>query len=172
MDATLFTTILGIGAILIGVAIVVTIIGLAWYPDVLKAASQKYVFWDGFILSLLGLIGSLTYSGLFQFPPCPLCWWQRIFLYPQVILFGIGIWGRGDQRTILLGSSILSGLGLIVSIYQYLLQMGVWGDSSVCLGGTACASIDAIAFGFITIPLMCGILFLALLLGSFIAQKK
>lgn len=172
MDATFFNTLIGIGAIIIVIAIVVTIAGLVWYREITERIVQKYFFWDGLLLALAGLVGSLIYSNFFGFPPCTLCWWQRIFLYPQVILFGIGIWGRGDKRTIALASGILSGLGILVSIYQYLLQMGVFANSVLCSAEQACASIDAIALGFITIPLMCGILFLGILTSSIISLRK
>lgn len=172
IDVTLFNTFIGIGAIIIIVAILATVIGLALYRKTTKQLARKYFFWDGLLLALAGLIGSLVYSNFFGFPPCTLCWWQRIFLYPQVILFSIGIWGHGDRRTIALGSTILSGLGLLVSMYQYLLQMGLFQNSTVCLGGAACASIDAIVFGFITIPLMCGILFLGILTTSILSLQK
>ncbi|MBP9821339.1 MAG: disulfide bond formation protein B [Candidatus Pacebacteria bacterium] len=172
MDTTLFNTLLGVGAIIITIAILTTIVGLVWYRETTQRMIQKYFLWDGLLLALAGLVGSLIYSNFFGFPPCTLCWWQRIFLYPQIILFSIGLWGRGDKRTIALSSSILSGLGLLVSIYQYLLQMGLFENSTVCIGGTACASIDAIAFGFITIPMMCGILFLGILISSIFSLQK
>lgn len=172
MDPTFFNIVAGIGTILIALAILVTVAGLVWYRDTTEQIARKFFLWDGLVLALAGLIGSLIYSNFFGFPPCTLCWWQRIFLYPQVILFSIGIWGRGDKRTIAITSAILSGLGILVSLYQYLLQMGLFENSTVCIGGTACASIDAIAFGFITIPLMCGILFAGILTSTLISLRN
>ncbi len=172
MDVTFFNTFVGIGTIIIVITIIVAIVGLILYRETTERLARKYFFWDGLLLALAGLIGSLIYSNFFGFPPCTLCWWQRIFLYPQVILFSIGLWGHGDRRTIALASVALSGLGFLVSIYQYLLQMGLLENSTVCIGGTACASIDAIAFGFITIPLMCGILFLSILITSIFSLQK
>ena len=44
-----------------------------------------------FIIALTATVGSLFFSEIAKFTPCILCWWQRIFMYPQVILIGLGI---------------------------------------------------------------------------------
>src|SRR3989338_8612975 len=50
-----------------------------------------------FIVSLTAVLGSLFYSEIIGFEPCVLCWWQRIFLYPIVIIAGTALW-RGKSE--------------------------------------------------------------------------
>src|SRR3989338_8039857 len=71
-----------------------------------------------FLFSLAALVGSLAYSNIIGFPPCELCWIQRIFMYPQVLLSGVALW-RKDKNivTYLLSLSVLGG---IVALYHSL----------------------------------------------------
>ena len=48
----------------------------------------------GLVVSLTAVIGSLFYSEIVGYTPCVLCWWQRVFLYPQVILFALALWKK------------------------------------------------------------------------------
>ena len=164
----LFTNLLGIGTILLQLCVIMTIIGLVFAPEKTKQLVKGSVLWTGFFLSLGGIVFSLIYSEGFHTPPCVMCWWQRIFIYPQVLLFGIGLLWKGDIKTIMRASLILSGIGIVFSLYHYLLQMGMIATSVFCNGGTGavCASIDVVAFTYYTIPLMCGTLFLALIVNS------
>lgn len=108
-----------------------------------------------FIEGLFALVGSLAYSQFIGFPPCELCWIQRIFIYPQVLISFIAIMKK-DKNIVdyLLPMSVIGG---VVAFYQSLIQWGFTGVS--VLGCTAagtgeCAKIFVNAFGYITIPLM------------------
>src|SRR3989344_2761311 len=48
----------------------------------------------GFLVSAGATIGSLVYSEVIGFPACVLCWVQRIFMYPQMFLFGLALWRK------------------------------------------------------------------------------
>ena len=43
----------------------------------------------GFAVALTTTLGSLYMSQIAKFPPCELCWFQRICMYPNVILFAV-----------------------------------------------------------------------------------
>src|SRR3989338_8070248 len=115
----LFTNLLGIGTILLQLCVIMTIIGLVFAPEKTKQLVKGSVLWTGFFLSLGGIVFSLIYSEGFHIPPCVMCWWQRIFIYPQVLLFGIGLLWKGDIKTIMRASLILSGIGIVFSLYHY-----------------------------------------------------
>src|SRR5680860_105982 len=55
---------------------------------------KKYTFLFGFLAGLGAVVLSLFYSEVVGYPPCELCWIQRIFLYPQLILFGLGLYKK------------------------------------------------------------------------------
>lgn len=48
------------------------------------------------VVSLTATSGSLFLSEVWHFIPCELCWYQRIFMYPLVIVLGIAAY---RQRT-------------------------------------------------------------------------
>lgn len=132
----------------------------------------------GFFIGLSAMIGSLTYSEIYHLPPCLFCWWQRIFLYPQTILFGVALYRHGIKNS--LGYDIfnyatpLAMIGTVISAYHIFLQQGIITSTGKCLqNGISCTTIDIQVFGFLTIPIMAFILGIALsLLGILVLTHK
>ena len=112
--------------------------------------SLPYLAW---IIALTGTAGSLFFSEVMQFPPCVLCWYQRIALFPLVLIIGVGIVLRDRRMKYYALPVCLSGLA--VSIYHNLLYYGVIPESiAPCTQGVPCNSVQIEWLGFITIPLM------------------
>ena len=106
-----------------------------------------------FILSLIATLGSLFFSEILKYPPCVLCWYQRICMYPLVLIFGAAIWG-GDSKFHRYALPLLIS-GLIIAIYHNLLYYGIIPDSiTPCTQGISCTSKQVEYLGFITIPLL------------------
>lgn len=104
-------------------------------------------------IALAGLVGSLLLSEVFEFPPCVLCWYQRIALYPLVVIIGIGIAYRdaGWRRY----AMVLTVIGLAIAAYHNLLYYGIIPEEiTPCTEGVPCNARQLELFGFITIPLM------------------
>ena len=76
------------------------------------------------ILSLSATMGSLWYSEIIGFEPCKLCWFQRIFMYPQTILFLIAMKVKRNTG-IIWNSLVLSLIGGLIASYHYLMQMSI-----------------------------------------------
>lgn len=114
-----------------------------------------------FLFSLVGMVGSLIFSIGFQLPPCTLCWWQRIFLYPIVFLTGGSLFFKiGTKHAVLVQSGILAGIGFLFSLYHSFIQWGLFAGTGTCgAGSVSCTVVDVLKFGYITIPVMCGTLF-------------
>lgn len=109
-----------------------------------------YLAW---VIALVATVGSLFFSEVMQLPPCVLCWYQRIAIFPLVIIIGSGIVMR-DRRMRNYALPVCL-LGLAVSIYHNLLYYGIIPESiSPCAQGVSCTSKQIEWFGFITIPLM------------------
>ncbi len=103
--------------------------------------------------ALIGMAGSLFFSEVMELPPCVLCWYQRIAMYPLVLIIGIGLATR-DKRWKLYAFP-LALIGLVVSIYQNLLYYGIIPENlSPCTQGVSCIQRQIEWLGFITIPLM------------------
>ena len=105
------------------------------------------------VISLLALSGSLYFSEVLKFPPCVLCWYQRIVLYPFVVLLPIAII-RNDRYFPLYALATLVP-GLFISMYHNLLYYNVLPQAlAPCVQGISCTSKYVEYFGFVTIPLL------------------
>ncbi len=114
---------------------------------------NEYLLYLAWMTALFSMVGSLFFSEVMDLPPCVLCWYQRIAIYPLVLIIGIGIINRDDRvKSYALPFSLI---GLAISIYHNLLYYGLIADSIIpCKEGVSCTSRQIEWLGFITIPLM------------------
>ncbi len=109
-----------------------------------------YLAW---IQSIVATLGSLYFSEVMKFPPCVLCWYQRIFMYPLVFILAVGM-VRKDKKihTYVLPLSVT---GLLIAIYHNLLYYQIIPESMApCVNGVSCTTKFIEWFGFITIPFL------------------
>ncbi|NGQ95931.1 disulfide bond formation protein B [Brevibacillus sp. SYP-B805] len=123
------------------------------------AFCNQYALYFAWVVSLAAVAGSLYFSEVLGFIPCKLCWFQRIFMYPQAILLGIASY-RNDRGIIpyLLPINIVGGS---ISLYHYAEQK-IPGFASLlpCTAGVPCSQDYLNWLGFVTIPLLALIAFL------------
>ncbi len=106
-----------------------------------------------FFISLMAAFGSLYFSDVLGFPPCLLCWYQRVFLYPLVVIFAVALWSEDSHYQKY--SLPLIVIGLLIAIYHNLIYYGIISESlSPCTGDLSCKTKQLELFGFITIPLL------------------
>jgi disulfide bond formation protein DsbB len=119
---------------------------------------KKHGLLFGFLLALGGVALSLFYSEVIGFPACELCLIQRVFIYPQTLMFGYLLWKPRTKhsRPTLDTSLIFAIFGALVGMYHVYIEHG--GSSSLaCVTGKAavsCATRYVYEFGYITIPVM------------------
>lgn len=119
----------------------------------------------------IAMAGSLFFSEVMNLPPCVLCWYQRIAMYPIVILVAIGII-RNDRKTYI-SVLALALPGLAISIYHNLLYWKILPESiAPCMLGVSCTTKFFEWFGFITIPFMALVAFIIINVLAFISLKK
>jgi disulfide bond formation protein DsbB len=109
-----------------------------------------YLAW---LVAIAATVGSLYFSEVRQFVPCVLCWWQRIFMYPLVVVLGVATFRQDHQvwRTAL----PLSVVGLGTAGYHYLLQkVPAIAPPAACAIGVPCNVQYINWFGFVTIPFL------------------
>ena len=132
--------------------------------------SYKYLFRLAWLQAFVATVGSLFFSEIVKLPPCSLCWYQRIFMYPLVFIIAIGILKKDKH----LPDYVLplSIVGMLIAAYQYLLQMGVIPEAVAnCLAGVSCTAKDVVWFDFVTIPLLSFAAF-ALITGCMLLAKR
>lgn len=121
--------------------------------------------------SLIATLGSLYFSEILKFIPCELCWYQRIFMYPLVILLGIATVRK--DASIALYSLILSSIGGSISIYHYFIQkISFFRNSAPACGQVPCTGEYINWFGFITIPFLAFIGFFIIFVSSLIIIRQ
>jgi len=127
-----------------------------------------YLAW---IIALIATVGSLFFSEVMQLPPCVLCWYQRIAMYPLVLIIGVGIVTRDSRMKNY--ALPLCLIGLAISIYHNLLYYGLIPESiTPCTEGISCTSRQIEWLGFITIPLLALAAFISLALCLLLYKSK
>ncbi len=126
-------------------------------PKRAKALIGKYAFGRNairaaFVIALVATAGSLFYSQIAGFVPCELCWFQRIFMYPQVVILGLALWNHDEN--IIDSSLALAGIGLIVSLYHNFIIYTAVPSAFCSLTSVSCATKTVLGLGYVTIPLM------------------
>lgn len=130
----------------------------------------KYAVVFSLIVAALATGGSLLYSDVVGYEPCKLCWYQRIFMYPQVVLLTLAL--KIKDKNIWIYSIALAVIGALLAGYHYLLQLGV-APSLPCSAvgySISCSQRFALTYGYITIPMMALTAFL-MIISFFLAQR-
>ena len=105
------------------------------------------------IIASVSMLGSLFFSEIMDYAPCSMCWYQRVFMYPLVILFLTGLFPF--DRNIVKYTLPLSLLGCGFAFYHTLLYSGyIPKNMQPCSQGVSCTETYLDVFGFITIPLL------------------
>jgi disulfide bond formation protein DsbB len=118
---------------------------------------QEYIPYLAFGTALVSTLGSLYYSEVVGFIPCTLCWYQRILMYPLILITLVGILTRDERLPYYVLPLSVVGLGL--STYHYLIQLGIIERTAACAVGVPCNARYVSYFGFVTIPFMAGTAF-------------
>ena len=107
-----------IGQIIILIYIISFIIN---NKKIISFFSKKAVIFS-LIISLVATLGSLFYSEIANFEPCKLCWFQRIFIYPQTVILITAALTKKSDKTTAYSSLTLSIAGMIISGYHTFLS--------------------------------------------------
>lgn len=125
----------------------------------------------GFVTAFAGAVLTLFYSEYLLYKPCDLCWFQRIFLYPQIVLFGLALYKK--DFGIYVYTLALSLIGLVIAIYHHALQIGynIYKPCSEAPFAVDCAKPSFIEYGFVTFPFMAVVLFGFLAILAVVAMR-
>lgn len=105
------------------------------------------------LTAIFATLGSLFFSEVLKLQPCVLCWYQRICMYPLVIILAVGIYKK--DKNIPFFVLPLSIIGTIIAIYHNLLYYKIIPESLIpCTLGISCTTRQIELIGFVTIPLI------------------
>lgn len=128
-------------------------IGQITFLDPFFRFCKKNALILAFIAALTATSGSLFFSEIMKFVPCKLCWFQRIFIYPQVILLGVALYFRDyNIRRYIIPMCVLGGS---FSVYNYYTQLFP-PETLACSLNTSesCSNILSMYYGYITFSVM------------------
>lgn len=131
---------------------------------------KNNLYYIALIIALISTLWSLYFSAILHWIPCDLCWYQRIMLYPMVLLIPVGIL-RKDKN---LADYILplSSVGAVIALYHFLLLKGIFSQSlAPCTNGVSCLTKFPGWYGEVTIPLLSFLAFLSIAVCMVLAKK-
>ena len=160
------------GAIVLQIVTVIVLAALFFGPkkSTLLDFIEKHFLTIGFLISLISVLFSLVYSEAIKFPPCQLCWFQRVFLFPMVFIFGVSLWDNfrhqlSEARNVIKYAIPLLSVGFVISVYQNFVYYFGSGNQGACDStGVSCYQHLVSEFGgYISIPMLALTSFFALL---------
>lgn len=108
--------------------------------------------WLAWLVALVAMVGSLYYSEVVGYPPCSLCWYQRIAMYPLVVILGIAAWRKDTsiRRYVI----PLVVIGVVLAAYQYVISYVPDTEVLGCSLDVSCTERYIWEFGFVDFPFM------------------
>ncbi len=127
-----------------------------------------YLSW---LTAFTSTAGSFFFSNYMKLPPCDLCWYQRLFMFPLVLVLGVGYLLK--DKNIHLYSFPIILCGWLIAAYHNLLYYKVIAAELIpCTGGISCTERQLDLFGFLSIPLMSLISFTVLFILMYLHFLK
>ena len=121
------------------------------------------LLFSAWLVAFASTLGSLFFSSVMDFAPCMLCWYQRICVFPLVVILARGLFPF--DRSVVKYALPLAGIGWLLAAYHNLLHVGwIPADLQPCAKGVSCTEEYIELFGILSIP--------ALALISFTAQMS
>lgn len=134
----------------------------------MKKDLYLYLAW---LMACVSVAGSFFFSNYLKLPPCSLCWYQRIFMFPLVVVLGVGYLTQ-DKKNHFYSLPLIS-VGWLIAFYHNLIYYKFMdGELVPCTGGVSCTERQLDLFGFLSIPLMSFISFTILLILVYLNLKK
>jgi disulfide bond formation protein DsbB len=174
------TTILSLGALLVQVLIGLLLLlalgaaltrsGRALLAD-LSDALAPAALWIAFVLAAIATAGSLFFSEYSDFIPCRLCWYQRIAMYPLVVVL-LGAALRRDVRGAFLYGGPLAVIGAGVAAYHIWIEYHPEDETPGCRIGAPCTTKWIDEYGYITIPVLAITAFVAIAILLTLAWRR
>ena len=116
------------------------------------------LIFGAWLLAAVSTLGALFFGEVMQLPPCTLCWYQRIFMFPLALILPLGLFPL-DRKVVRYGLA-LALPGTLVAVFHLLLVAGVIPESiKPCTQGVPCSETVIEWFGFLTIPLLSAVAF-------------
>ena len=104
------------------------------------------------MVATIATLGSLFFSEIMDVPICELCWYQRIAMYPLVLILAMGLFPY-DPRAVCT-ATMLTAVGWLIALFHVLLVAGIIPKNvQPCVQGIPCSETHISWLGFLNVPL-------------------
>lgn len=122
------------------------------------------------LIALASTLGALFLGEVMQVPTCVLCWYQRICMFPLVVVLPIGL--LPFNRQVVRAALWLSSIGGAIAVFHLLLMAGVIPEAiHPCSQGVPCSERTIEWFGFVTVPLLSAAAFSAIIVITWLSSR-
>ncbi|HEX6977072.1 MAG TPA: disulfide oxidoreductase [Patescibacteria group bacterium] len=136
----------------------------------LKKYLKENIYYIAWVQVLVATLGSLYFSEVLKYTPCVLCWYQRIFMYPQVFIIAVGIYRKDKNLPYYVLP--LTIVGWVIAFYHNLLYYHIVSENlTPCSLNVPCTTRFFAWFGIITIPLLSLTAFTVVNICMFLAKR-
>jgi len=171
MNVTTVNHLVGIVGILSIIGIVLFLISLALLPHTnnpLRKLASNWGFPLAFVIALGASLTSFYYSDIVHYTPCTLCWYQRIFMIPQVFILAVALWKK--EVVVRKYSLVLVKIGALISIYHIFVEHNL--VAAPCgANGPSCTTRYVYEYGFVSIPVLALIAFILIGIGVYFYKR-
>lgn len=120
-----------------------------------------YLLFFAWFLATSGTLISLFFSEVVKLPVCVLCWYQRIALYPLVLILPLALFPFDPKVVRYAGALVV--FGWLTALFHVLLIAGFIPKSAQpCVAGIPCSETHLNVFGFLNMAMMSLLTFTAL----------
>ncbi|OUM00117.1 2-oxoglutarate dehydrogenase [Variovorax sp. JS1663] len=126
---------------------------------------------SAWLIALVSTLGALFLGEVMGRTPCVLCWYQRIAMFPLVVILAMGLLPV-DLRSVRYAMPLAMG-GWTVALHHCLLYWGVVPKGLVpCGQGASCTDAQLALAGFLSIPLLSLMAFTFIVALLVVARKE
>lgn len=123
------------------------------------------------LLATVSTLGALFLGEVMGYTPCVLCWYQRICMFPLVLILAAGLFPL-DPKVIRYALP-LAVSGWLLAVYHLALVAGLIPENiQPCQKGVPCSDLQVIWFGFINIPLLSVLAFSCIIVMLVLTHRK
>jgi len=114
---------------------------------------------------------SIFFSSVLEYAPCVLCWYQRICLFPLVLILAAGLFPF--DKSVVKYALPLAIAGGLTAFYHTLLYGGfIPASIQPCSQGVSCTEKYIELFGFVSIPMLSFLAFATLITLLLILKRR
>ena len=122
--------------------------------DIIPASQKGWpLLFTTWMVVTFATLGSLFFSEIMDVPICKLCWYQRITMYPLVLILAMGLFPY-DPRAVRT-AALLTAVGWLIALFHVLLVAGIIPKNvQPCVQGIPCSETHISLLGFLNVPLL------------------